>query len=60
MEEIDITAVGNKEWFEKYKYDIPVIHLNGQEIMRHRVFDKVLLDALENVENKKYGTWYVT
>ncbi|XP_065671957.1 glutaredoxin-like protein C5orf63 homolog [Hydra vulgaris] len=52
LEEIDITAAGNQTWFEKYKYEIPVIHLNGKEIMRHKVFKKVLIDALDILKNK--------
>ena len=44
---MDITAEGNEHWFHLYKHDIPVVHINGKEIMRHRVFENVLLDALE-------------
>jgi len=50
LNEVDITAKGNKALFDLYKYDIPVIHLNGKEIMRHRVFENVLLDALQLIE----------
>ncbi|TRY91297.1 hypothetical protein DNTS_004942 [Danionella cerebrum] len=37
LQEVDITAPENKVWFERYKYDIPVFHLNGQFLMMHRV-----------------------
>lgn len=50
LNEVDITAKGNEALFDLYKYDIPVIHLNGKEIMRHRVFENVLLDALQLIE----------
>lgn len=51
-EEVDITANGNQEWFNKYKYDIPVIHINNQEVMRHKVFEKPFLEALKQAESR--------
>lgn len=36
----------NSEWFEKYKYDIPVIHLDGEFLMKHRVDEDKLIEAL--------------
>ena len=30
LEAVDITDADNAEWFSKYKYDIPVLHVNGQ------------------------------
>ena len=47
-EEVDITHPGNEVWFDLYKYDIPVLHINNVEVMRHYVFDQPLLDALHN------------
>lgn len=37
LEIIDIAATGNEAWFDAYKHDIPVIHINGVEHCRHRV-----------------------
>ncbi|KAJ7385689.1 hypothetical protein OS493_013717 [Desmophyllum pertusum] len=37
LEEVDITAKGNETWFDKYRYEIPVFHLNGSFLMKHRV-----------------------
>ena len=34
---VDITAPGNERWFERYKYDIPVLHLNGRFLAKHRL-----------------------
>ncbi|KAL7380285.1 hypothetical protein ABVT39_014970 [Epinephelus coioides] len=45
LQQVDITLPENKAWFNKYRWDIPVFHLNGQFVMKHRV-DMVLLDKL--------------
>ncbi|XP_019372399.1 PREDICTED: glutaredoxin-like protein C5orf63 homolog [Gavialis gangeticus] len=37
LQEVDITLPDNVAWYDKYKYDIPVFHLNGQFLMKHRV-----------------------
>lgn len=51
MEEyIDVPE--NKEWFKKYKYDIPVFHLNGTLFMMHRVDEDKLRAALEKLKNE--------
>jgi hypothetical protein len=51
METVNIMQ--NKEWFEKYKYDIPVLHLNGEEICRH-FFDenKILMHVQKVLQSK--------
>jgi pyruvate/2-oxoacid:ferredoxin oxidoreductase alpha subunit len=35
-----------KEFSEKYVYDVPVVHLNDQFLMQHRVPEESLLDAI--------------
>ena len=52
-EEEYIDMPENKEWFEKYKYDIPVIHLNGKLLMMHRVDRDKLRTALDALKSKK-------
>jgi len=42
---VDITRPGNERWYDAYRNDIPVIHLDGREIFRHRV-DEARLMAL--------------
>lgn len=42
VEKIDIAAPGNERWFQAYRHDIPVIHLDGREIFRHRVVEREL------------------
>lgn len=34
---VDITLPVNKKWYKKYRYDIPVFHLNDTFLMKHRV-----------------------
>ncbi|KAK0048531.1 glutaredoxin-like protein isoform X1 [Biomphalaria pfeifferi] len=36
LEKIDITAPENRRYWKSYRYDIPVFHLNGKFIMKHR------------------------
>ncbi|XP_032239433.1 glutaredoxin-like protein C5orf63 homolog isoform X2 [Nematostella vectensis] len=50
-EEVDITAKGNEEWFYKYRYDIPVFHLNGKFLMQHRINETLLHAALKKCED---------
>lgn len=35
--EVDIRLPENKKWFGLYRYEIPVFHLNGKFLMKHRV-----------------------
>jgi len=48
-EEKYIDEPGNSEWFEKYHHDIPVIHLNGEFLMQHRVNEEQLRRELERI-----------
>ena len=41
FETVDISEKNNQKWFELYKYDIPVVHLNGKEIARHRANERL-------------------
>eukprot|EP01104_Vermistella_antarctica_P018798 TRINITY_DN7101_c0_g1_i1.p3 TRINITY_DN7101_c0_g1~~TRINITY_DN7101_c0_g1_i1.p3 ORF type:complete len:104 (-),score=19.35 TRINITY_DN7101_c0_g1_i1:122-433(-) len=52
-EEVDITAKGNESYYSKYQFDIPVIHLNGAELCRHRVTEEQLLHALTHPKGPK-------
>ncbi|KAL6079134.1 Glutaredoxin family protein [Balamuthia mandrillaris] len=45
LEEVDIRRKENEEWMLKYCFDIPVVHLNGKEVFRHRV-DEAKLEQL--------------
>ncbi|XP_013367812.1 PREDICTED: glutaredoxin-like protein C5orf63 homolog isoform X3 [Chinchilla lanigera] len=37
LQEVDITLPENSAWYKRYQFDIPVFHLNGQFLMKHRV-----------------------
>ena len=37
IEECYIDVAGNEEWKRLYQYDIPVFHLNGKFLMKHKV-----------------------
>uniref|UniRef100_A0A1E1X7Y6 acetyl-CoA C-acetyltransferase n=1 Tax=Amblyomma aureolatum TaxID=187763 RepID=A0A1E1X7Y6_9ACAR len=45
--EVDIEEHGNEAWQRCYRYDIPVFHLNGQFLMKHKA-DPVLLEERLN------------
>ncbi|KAJ2762254.1 hypothetical protein IWQ56_005084, partial [Coemansia nantahalensis] len=37
ISEVDIRRPGNERWFDEYKYDVPVVHANGEFLLWHRV-----------------------
>lgn len=51
-EEQYIDEVCNHKWWEKYKYDIPVIHINGEYLMKHKVNERMLKKTLDNLKIK--------
>ncbi|XP_056393281.1 glutaredoxin-like protein C5orf63 homolog [Hyla sarda] len=52
LEQVDITLPENTAWYDRYKHDIPVFHLNGQFLMMHRVNIKKLERHLQKLEQK--------
>ncbi|XP_024049132.2 glutaredoxin-like protein C5orf63 homolog isoform X2 [Terrapene carolina triunguis] len=50
LQEVDITLPENAVWYDRYKYDIPVFHLNGQFLMKHRVDVKKFENQLVKLE----------
>lgn len=46
LEVIDITQPDNAGWFERYKNDIPVLHIDDEERFKHRVDEGKLRAAL--------------
>lgn len=57
--EIDITLPESRQWFDKYQYEIPVIHFNGQFLMKHLVDTKLLESTLVNWEREqKLSKWF--
>lgn len=47
LEQVDITDKENREWFDKYKYDIPVLHLEGEYWIKHRMTVEQAMDGLD-------------
>ncbi|XP_033984890.1 glutaredoxin-like protein C5orf63 homolog isoform X1 [Trematomus bernacchii] len=45
LQQVDISLPQNAVWRQRYALDIPVFHLNGRFVMKHRV-DLQLLDSL--------------
>ena len=43
---VDITDEDKASWWAKYKYDIPVLHLNGQYWAKHRLEEEEAMQAL--------------
>lgn len=48
LECVDISAPENEAWFSVYRHDIPVVHLNGTEVFRHRVDERQLRKVLKS------------
>ena len=48
---IDITEAGQEQWLDLYGNDIPVVHLNGKEVFRHRVDEGRLRKLLSSTES---------
>ena len=46
LEAVDITDPDKRQWWDKYKYDIPVLHINGKYWAKHRITIEESLDAL--------------
>ncbi len=42
LETVDISAAENERWHTLYRDHIPVVHLDGTEIFRHRVDERTL------------------
>ncbi|XP_068781876.1 glutaredoxin-like protein C5orf63 homolog [Struthio camelus] len=55
LQEVDITLPENSTWYDKYKYDIPVFHLNGKFLMKHRVDMQKFEDQLTKLELQNDG-----
>ncbi|KAM9254355.1 glutaredoxin-like protein C5orf63 homolog isoform 1-T2 [Dugong dugon] len=55
LQEVDITLPENSAWYERYKSDIPVFHLNGQFLMMHRVNISTLEKHLLKLQQQGAG-----
>ncbi|XP_030049435.1 glutaredoxin-like protein C5orf63 homolog [Microcaecilia unicolor] len=55
LQEVDITLPDNAVWYDRYKYDIPVFHLNGQFLMMHQINHGKLENELSRLEREHEG-----
>lgn len=51
LEKVDITKPENREFFKQYKYDIPVLHINGEFLCMHRLNAELLDTKLNEIQN---------
>lgn len=49
LEEINITAQGNERYHDLYRYDIPVLFLEGQYLCKHRLDADLLESRLDRL-----------
>ena len=47
-EEVDIGLPQHSAWLDQYTNDIPVVHVEGREIARHRLNESTLTQSLES------------
>lgn len=47
-EEVDIGLPQHSAWLDQYTNDIPVVHVEGREIARHRLNESALTQSLES------------
>ena len=52
LESVDIELTENKQYLRQYYHDIPVIHMNGKEVMRHGLDEEAFKSAIEHEKNK--------
>lgn len=49
LQEVDITASGNERYLKLYKYEIPVLFLEGQFLCKHRLDSELLERKLQGL-----------
>jgi len=54
LEAVDITDKDKTEFWDKYKYDIPVLHMNGKYWTKHRLSKEDALETLMIAQSGKF------
>ena len=54
LEAVDITDPEHADWWDKYKYDIPVLHIDDKYWAKHRITLEASLDALALAERSAF------
>ncbi|CAG5134421.1 unnamed protein product [Candidula unifasciata] len=52
LEKVDITSPENRAWWKLYRYEIPVFHLNGRFLMKHKADLDIFKTALSDFHKK--------
>lgn len=55
LEAVDITDGDNQEWFDKYKYDIPVLHIGTNYWTKHRITTEEARNGLQEAMNGSFS-----
>lgn len=58
LEAVDITDPDKTEIYDKYKYDIPVLHMNSQYWTKHRLTAEEAIEAIQDVSNNPEGYFF--
>ena len=51
LEEVDIEEEGNEEFYEKYRYEIPVFFLNKKFLCKNKINIELLLKTLDSADD---------
>jgi glutaredoxin len=54
LEAIDITDSDKTEFYDKYKWDIPVLHIDGKYWTKHKLDAKEAVNALTRARNGEF------
>ena len=63
--EIDIELKENIEWFEKYKYDIPIVHFSNQNnelihVFYHKINENILNEIIsKSINSTEKLEWFL-
>jgi len=51
---VDITDDDQREWWDKYKYDIPVLHLDNQYWTKHRLTRDEAVKGITSIQTGQF------
>ena len=54
LEAVDITDPEHAAYWDKYKYDIPVLHIDGKYWAKHRITLEASMEALAAAEEQRF------
>ena len=56
LEQVDITDEAHEEYFDKYKWDIPVLHVNDNYWIKHRIDEDEAVNGLVEARSSESFT----